>query len=63
MGGTVARTRRAVVFSSRRVARLTLSARAYDPRSQGRAKPSPILDGADSVDADHIAEALQFRMI
>ena len=44
------------------VARLTLSARAYD-RVHKVARTIADLDGADQVHADHIAEALQFRMV
>jgi len=44
------------------VARLTLSARAYD-RVHKIARTIADLDGADDVHADHIAEALQFRML
>jgi magnesium chelatase family protein len=44
------------------VARLTLSARAYD-RVHKVARTIADLDGADHVRADHIAEALQYRML
>jgi magnesium chelatase family protein len=44
------------------VARLTLSARAYD-RVHKVARTIADLDGADHILADHIAEALQFRML
>ena len=44
------------------VARLTLSARAYD-RVHKVARTIADLDGADHIHADHIAEALQFRMV
>ncbi len=44
------------------VTRLTLSARAYD-RVHKVARTIADLDGGDGVRADHIAEALQFRML
>ena len=43
------------------VARLTLSARAYD-RVHKVARTIADLDGADHILGDHLAEALQFRM-
>jgi magnesium chelatase family protein len=44
------------------VTRLTLSARAYD-RVHKVARTIADLAGVDRIDADHIAEALQFRMM
>ena len=44
------------------VTRLTLSARAYD-HVQKVVRTIADLAGADHVHADHIAEALQFRML
>ena len=44
------------------VRRLALSARAYD-RIRKVARTIADLDGADVVSADHVAEALQFRML
>ena len=42
--------------------RMALSARAYD-RVRKVARTIADLDGEDRVSADHVAEALQFRMI
>jgi magnesium chelatase family protein len=42
--------------------RLRLSARAYD-RVRKVARTIADLAGADAIDADHVAEALQFRMV
>jgi len=44
------------------VARLTLSARAYD-RVHKVARTIADLDGSDHILGDHLAEALQFRML
>jgi magnesium chelatase family protein len=44
------------------IGRLSLSARAYD-RVHKVARTIADLAGADEVDADHVAEALQFRML
>ena len=44
------------------VSRLSLSARAYD-RVRKVARTIADLAGADTIAADHVAEALQFRMM
>jgi magnesium chelatase family protein len=44
------------------VKRLSLSARAYD-RVRKVARTIADLDGTDSISADHLAEALQFRLL
>jgi magnesium chelatase family protein len=44
------------------ISRLTLSARAYD-RVHKVARTIADLAGADEIEADHVAESLQFRMV
>jgi magnesium chelatase family protein len=44
------------------VTRLSLSARAYD-RVRKVARTIADLEGASAIRADHLAEALQFRLI
>jgi magnesium chelatase family protein len=52
---------RAVRLLDAAVARMSLSARAYD-RVRKVARTIADLEGAADIDADHVAEALQFRM-
>ena len=44
------------------IVRMSLSARGYD-RVLKVARTIADLAGADGIDADHVAEALQFRML